>query len=58
MGEHNVNSNKDKETRLEFIKHLLNDIKALELLVEKDLIESDIRRIGTTGSRFWIEEMS
>jgi CBS domain-containing protein len=46
MGEHKVKSNTDKETRLEFIKHLLNDIKALELMVEKGLIESDIRRIG------------
>ena len=46
MGEHNINSNTIKETRLDFIKHLLTDIKTLELLEEKGLIESDIRRIG------------
>jgi len=46
MGEHSVNSATDKETRLEFIKHLLSDIKALELLVEKGLIEKNISRIG------------
>jgi CBS domain-containing protein len=45
MGGYNVNST-DNETRLEFIKHLLSDIKALELLVEKGLIENDIQRIG------------
>ena len=45
MAEHSLNIN-DKETRLEFIKHLLSDIKALELLVEQGLIESNIQRIG------------
>ena len=46
MGEHNVKSTSDKEIRLEFIKHLLSDIKALDFMVEKGLIESDKRRIG------------
>lgn len=46
MGEHSVNSATDKEIRLTFIKHLLNDIKALELLVEQGLIEKNISRIG------------
>lgn len=45
MGASTINST-DNETRLDFIKHLLSDIKALELLVEKGLIENDIQRIG------------
>ena len=34
------------ESRAKFIKHLLNDIKALELMVDQNLIENDIVRIG------------
>jgi CBS domain-containing protein len=47
MGEHSVNKNTNKETRERFIKHLLNDIKALELMIEKDIIENDVIRIGS-----------
>lgn len=37
---------RDKEIRAHFIKHLLSDIKALELMIEKGMIEDDIVRIG------------
>jgi CBS domain-containing protein len=46
MADHNINIITDNEIRLDFIKHLLSDIKALEYLVEKGLIESNIQRIG------------
>ncbi|PKV51859.1 CBS domain protein [Aquimarina sp. MAR_2010_214] len=46
MGEHNVHSSTDQRNRAEFIKHLLDDIKALEIMIEQDLIEKDIVRIG------------
>ncbi len=46
MGEHNVHSSIDQRNRAEFIKHLLDDIKALEIMLEQNLIEDDIIRIG------------
>ncbi len=46
MGEHNVHSSIDQKNRAEFIKHLLDDIKALEIMLEQNLIEDDIVRIG------------
>ncbi len=46
MGEHQVNININNEARANFIRHLLDDIKALEFLLEHKLIESDIIRIG------------
>lgn len=46
MGELNVKSASDTETRSGFIHHLLNDVKCLEIMLEKRLIESGINRIG------------
>lgn len=47
MGEHKVKKITDKKARAEFIRHLLIDVDALEYMLEKDLIEGDITRIGT-----------
>lgn len=44
MGEHKVN--RIKSDRAVFIEHLLNDVKALELMLEKGMIENDVVRIG------------
>ncbi|MCK5704546.1 MAG: CBS domain-containing protein [Cyclobacteriaceae bacterium] len=38
-----ISSSKEKER---FVKYLLNDIKALEFMIEKDMIEKGIKRIG------------
>ncbi len=46
MGEHNVHSSIDQKNKAGFIKHLLDDIKALEIMLEQNLIEDDIVRIG------------
>ncbi|MDH5476106.1 MAG: CBS domain-containing protein [Cyclobacteriaceae bacterium] len=46
MGEQSINTNIDNQARAAFIKSLLNDISALDIMLEKDLIESDITRIG------------
>lgn len=46
MGEQNVNSLGVKENRAAFIRHLLNDVKALEMMLDQNLIENDIVRIG------------
>ncbi|MCW9036679.1 MAG: hypothetical protein OQJ79_02080, partial [Altibacter sp.] len=47
MGEHKVLSTLQHKDRAKFIGHLLNDIKALEQMLEKGLIEDDIVRIGS-----------
>lgn len=46
MGDHLVKSITEKETRTEFMRHLLNDIKSLEIMLEKGMIESGVSRIG------------
>jgi hypothetical protein len=47
MGDQNVSQLGPVEDRATFIKHLLNDIKSLELMLQKGLIEKDIIRIGS-----------
>ncbi|MCV6629373.1 MAG: CBS domain-containing protein [Flavobacteriaceae bacterium] len=46
MGEHSVHSQVDLETRTAYIRHLLNDLQALEILLKNDQIEADKKRIG------------
>ena len=46
MGEHQVNSNLNRELRASFIEHLLTDIQALESMLDQGLIEDNITRIG------------
>ncbi len=46
MGEHNVKVADNIKVRAEFIRHLLDDIEALEQMLNRGLIESDIYRIG------------
>lgn len=46
MGEHKVSQGVTGEMHSAFISHLLNDIKALELMLQKGLIENDVVRIG------------
>ncbi|WP_420575326.1 CBS domain-containing protein [Ekhidna sp.] len=46
MGNQVVSSALNQSIRTEFIRHLLNDVKCLELMLERKLIESGIHRIG------------
>jgi CBS domain-containing protein len=46
MGEQKVHREFSAERKSKFIKHLLDDVKALEYMLEHDLIEKDITRIG------------
>ncbi len=46
MGEMILNNSKDVAERKAFAKHLINDIKALELLLTEKKFEDDIVRIG------------
>ncbi|NND77852.1 MAG: CBS domain-containing protein [Flavobacteriales bacterium] len=47
MGDHVTNRKLDKRSRAVFIKDLLDDLKALEIMLEQGLIEDDIVRIGS-----------
>ncbi len=46
MGEHKVNRSLTEERKALFIKHLLDDVKALEIMLDNDQIEKGITRIG------------
>ena len=54
MGEHNVNALNERQ-RKTFTKALLNDVMALERLLETDRIETGIRRIGAEQEMFLID---
>ena len=47
MGDQKINTITEKKSRTKFIRHLLNDIKSLEYMLENGLIESGITRIGS-----------
>lgn len=46
MGLHTVSIISNSKEKERFVKFLLNDIKALEYMIDKDMIEKGIRRIG------------
>ena len=46
MGQKTVSIISSARERERFVKNLLNDIKALEMMIEKDVIEKDAKRIG------------
>ncbi len=46
MGEQKVIPISNREKRGEFTKHLLDDVKALEIMLEQGLIEKGITRVG------------
>jgi len=46
MGDHSVHTEAELSQRVTFIQHLLKDIQALEKLLDEDLIEKGVIRIG------------
>ena len=52
MGEHNVQGDLDPRKLREFMKALLDDVRALELMIEENMFESGIRRIGAEQELF------
>ncbi|WP_421765034.1 CBS domain-containing protein [Ekhidna sp.] len=46
MGYQMAKSANEVEVRTQFIRHLLNDIKCMEIMLERGMIESGIHRIG------------
>lgn len=46
MGSQSVKNIKSKKDRKELVRHLLNDIEAFEYMIENDLFEKGVQRIG------------
>jgi CBS domain-containing protein len=55
MGEQNVRRESEAEEIRVFLKHLLNDVRAFEKMLEDDLFERDIRRIGAEQELFLVD---
>ncbi len=47
MGDQKINTITDKKARSKFIRQLLNDVEALEIMLDKGLFETNITRIGS-----------
>ena len=54
MGEQNVVQNSDEATRQAFMRSLLEEVQALERMLDKGMIESGKRRIGAEQEMFII----
>ncbi|MGI9318615.1 MAG: hypothetical protein ACR2QW_14900, partial [bacterium] len=55
MGEHRVRNANDEQGAREFVRAMLDDIRALEVLIEQDLIECDRRRIGVEQELYIVD---
>ena len=51
MGEQNISATVDEEQLRNFMKALLDDVVALETLLETDRFETGVRRVGVTIER-------
>jgi len=54
MGEQNVKEHASEATRQAFMKSLLDEVRALEAMLDKGMVESGIRRIGAEQEMFLI----
>ncbi len=55
MGEQDVSSEQDALEAQLFLRALLSDLTALEMLIDADLIESGVRRIGAEQEMFLVD---
>lgn len=55
MGEQNISATVDEEHLRNFMKALLDDVVALETLLETDRFESGVRRIGAEQEMFLVD---
>ncbi len=56
MGEHNVAPEMDAENVQAFMKALLDDLRALDYMIDNDLFENGVRRIGAEQEMFLVDE--
>ena len=55
MGDQRVSEDADEDTRRLFMKALLDDVHALEHMLEQGLIEDGVRRIGAEQEMFIVD---
>lgn len=55
MGEHDVTEQKDDASQRAFVKALLDDVGALEQMLERGMFETGIRRIGAEQEMFLVD---
>ncbi len=55
MGEQDVRGGLDGPELRKFVKDLLNDVRALETMIDKGMIESGVRRIGAEMEMFTVD---
>ena len=55
MGEHAVNRESDDQRLRAFMKALLEDLRALEQMLDAGLIESGVRRVGAEQEMFLVD---
>jgi CBS domain-containing protein/gamma-glutamyl:cysteine ligase YbdK (ATP-grasp superfamily) len=56
MGEHHVEQELDEPKLQAFMKALLEDLRALDYMLDNDLIESNVVRIGAEQEMFLVDE--
>ena len=55
MGEQDVREQSQRDEIRVFLKHLLQDVRALEYMLEEGLFEHDVRRIGAEQELFLVD---
>ncbi|HEX8889280.1 MAG TPA: CBS domain-containing protein [Pyrinomonadaceae bacterium] len=55
MGQHDVNQETDQQKLKAYTKALLDDLRALELMLERGLLERGVRRIGAEQEMFLVD---
>jgi CBS domain-containing protein/gamma-glutamyl:cysteine ligase YbdK (ATP-grasp superfamily) len=56
MGDPDVSTSADSDQQRGFVKALLDDVRALERMLETGMIESGVRRIGAEQEMFLVDE--
>ncbi|NOR20763.1 MAG: CBS domain-containing protein [Xanthomonadales bacterium] len=56
MGEQNIEEFADESARQAFMKSLLEEVRALEAMLEKGMVESGVSRIGAEQEMFLIDQ--
>ena len=54
MGEHEIQSGNDNEELRSFMKALLEDVRALEQMIDRGCLERGVRRIGAEQEMFLV----
>ncbi len=56
MGQHDVKQEHDEAALRAFTRHLIQDVRALEYMLENDHLETGVRRIGAEQELFMVDD--